>query len=70
MCITGIAAPFKDHTGKVVADLGVGFITSSEDPNGVLEIIRAITETAKNISRDPGNWEKVIPALRTRTRIL
>jgi IclR family KDG regulon transcriptional repressor len=55
--ITGIAAPVKDYTGKVVAALGVGFITSSEDPNRVMEIIRAVSETAKNISRDLGNWE-------------
>jgi DNA-binding IclR family transcriptional regulator len=55
--ITGIAAPIKNYTGKVVAALGIGFITSSEDPNGVMEIIRAVSETAKNISRDLGNWE-------------
>jgi len=56
--ITGIAAPVKDYTGDVAAALGVGFISSSEDSNGVNETIKAVSETAKNISRELGHWEK------------
>ncbi len=55
--ITGISAPVRDYTGKVVAALGAGFISSSEDPNGVMEIIRAVIETAKSISRELGHGE-------------
>ena len=56
--ITGIAAPVRDYTGNVVAAVGVGFISSSEDSNGVAEIIKAVGETTRNISRELGYWEK------------
>jgi len=56
--ITGIAAPIRDYTGNVAAALGVGFISSFEDSKGVTEIVKAVSETAKNISRELGYWEK------------
>jgi len=55
--ITGIAAPIRDYTGNVVAALGVGFISSFEESKGVTEIVKAVSETARNISRDLGYWE-------------
>jgi DNA-binding IclR family transcriptional regulator len=56
--ISGISAPIRDYTGNVVAALGVGFISSFEDSKGVTEIVKAVSETAKNISRELGYWEK------------
>jgi IclR family KDG regulon transcriptional repressor len=53
--ITGIAAPIRDYTGNVVAALGVGFISSSEDSQGALKIRKAVCETAKRISRNLGS---------------
>ena len=36
-----------------------GFVISSfEDSKGVTEIVKAVSETAKNISRELGYWEK------------
>lgn len=55
--ISGISAPIRDYTGNVVAALGVGFISSFEDSKGVTEIVKAVSETAKNISRELGYWE-------------
>ena len=52
--ITGIAAPLKDYTGKVVAAVGVSFITSSEDSKGMLKIRKALCDTANRISHDLG----------------
>jgi len=56
--ISGISAPIRDYTGNVVSALGVGFISSFEDSKGVTEIVKAVSETAKNISRELGYWEK------------
>lgn len=56
--ITGIAAPIKNHKGKVVAALGVGFISSSEHSEGVREIRNAVCETARSISSELGFLEK------------
>jgi IclR family KDG regulon transcriptional repressor len=53
--ITGISAPIKDYTGTVVAALGVGFISSSENSQGALKIRKAVCETAKRISRKLGS---------------
>ena len=53
--ITGIAAPVRDYAGKVIAALGVAFISSSEDDQGRDRIIQEVRKTAKIISQDLGN---------------
>jgi len=53
--ITGIAAPIQNHDGKVVAALGVGFISSSEDSEGVRKIRKAICETTRRMSQELGS---------------
>jgi IclR family KDG regulon transcriptional repressor len=53
--ITGISAPIKDYTGNVVAALGAGFISSSEDSQGALKTRKAVCETAEKISRKLGS---------------
>jgi IclR family KDG regulon transcriptional repressor len=52
--VTGIAAPIMDYTGKVIAGVGVGFISSSLDSNGTKQIIKEVCETAKKISKEMG----------------
>jgi len=52
--ITGIAAPIRDYSGKVVGGVGVGFITSSEDGKGVKMVIGEVCKTAKAISQELG----------------
>ncbi len=52
--ITGIAAPVRDYSGKVVGGVGVGFITSSEDGKGVRRVIEEVCGTAKIISQELG----------------
>jgi len=52
--VTGIAAPVMDYTGKVIAGVGVGFISSSLDSNGTKGIIKEVCETAKKISKEMG----------------
>ena len=53
--ITGISAPISDYTGNVVAALGAGFISSSEDSQGALKTRKAVCETAERISRKLGS---------------
>lgn len=52
--ISGVAAPIRDAGGKVVAALGVAFISSSVDAKGLKRIIKETLATALNISRDLG----------------
>ena len=52
--VTGIAAPIRDSSKEVVAAVGVGFVTSSEDEKGVKRIIRETRRTADLISRAVG----------------
>jgi DNA-binding IclR family transcriptional regulator len=52
--ITGVAAPIRDFTNKVVAAIGVGFISSSEDSKGVKRILRDVRRTAQTISQELG----------------
>jgi IclR family transcriptional regulator, KDG regulon repressor len=53
--VTGIAAPITNHNGKVVAAVGLSFISSSVDSKGLLKIRKAICEIAKRISQDLGS---------------
>ena len=52
--ITGVAAPVRDYTGKVVAAIGVSFISSSVDYQAIKEIVTQTAETAAQISQDLG----------------
>ncbi|MEW6374165.1 MAG: IclR family transcriptional regulator [Thermodesulfobacteriota bacterium] len=56
--ITGIAASVRDYSGKVVGGVGVGFISSSEDGEGVKSVIREVCKTAKLISQELGYVDK------------
>ncbi len=52
--ITGIAAPIWDFTGKVIAGVGVGVISSSLNSTMTKQIIKEVCETAKKISQEMG----------------
>ena len=56
--VTGIGAPVRDFTGKVVAAVGVGFISSSEDSKGLRKITREVVETSRAISHKLGYIER------------
>jgi DNA-binding IclR family transcriptional regulator len=56
--VTGIAAPVRDYSGKVIAGIGVGIFSSSEDSNQTRKIIRDVVETAKKISQEMGYIER------------
>jgi IclR family KDG regulon transcriptional repressor len=56
--VTGIGAPVRDFTGKVVAAVGVGFISSSEDSKGLTKIIREVVRTSQTISYELGYIER------------
>jgi DNA-binding IclR family transcriptional regulator len=52
--IGGIGAPIRDHTGNVVAAVGVGFISSSADSKTLKKMIKEAIATAGAISRELG----------------
>ncbi len=52
--ISGVAAPIRNFTGKVVASLGVGFISSSEDQKALQRITKNVLQTARAISQELG----------------
>jgi len=56
--VTGIGSPVFDFTGKVVAGIGVGFISSSEDLKGLKRITREVLKTAQMISYELGYLKK------------
>src|SRR4030042_749272 len=56
--ISGISAPIRDYTGEVIAGVGVGFISSSEDAKGKKIIIKEECEAAKGISKQMGYLER------------
>jgi DNA-binding IclR family transcriptional regulator len=58
--ITGVAAPIRDYTHRVIGAVGVGFISSSEDSKGVEKIIKEAVRTAKAISQDLGYFDRKI----------
>jgi len=55
--VTGIAAPIRDPVQRVIAALGVTFISSLEDENGIRMIREEVVRTAETISRELG-WRK------------
>ena len=52
--ITGVAAPVFDHTGKAIAGIGVGFISSSVTAKELGRIVKEVTITALTISKELG----------------
>jgi len=52
--ITGVAAPIRDFTNRVVAAVGVGFISLSEDSKGLKKIVKDVLRTAHTISQELG----------------
>lgn len=56
--ISGVAAPIRDFTGKVIAALGVAFISGSADHQTVMQIIEDTLRITAEISRDAGHVDK------------
>jgi IclR family KDG regulon transcriptional repressor len=56
--IAGVAAPVRDATGKVIASVGVAFISSSVDSKGLKQTVKEAEATAVNISKELGYTEK------------
>lgn len=56
--IGGIAAPVRDFTGKVVAALGVGFISASVSSKDIKKMIKEVKATSDAISRELGYIDK------------
>ncbi len=56
--IGGVASPVRDFTGKVVAAVGVGFMTSSVNGKELKKLTKEVRETGEAISRDLGYQEK------------
>jgi DNA-binding IclR family transcriptional regulator len=52
--IGGAAAPIRDYTGRVVASIGIAFIASSVDQKDLKVIVKEVTATALNVSREMG----------------
>jgi IclR family transcriptional regulator, KDG regulon repressor len=52
--ISGVGAPVYDLSGKVVAAIGVAFISSSVDAKGVKRVVKEAVGTARSISRELG----------------
>ena len=52
--IGGIGAPVRDHTGNVVAAVGVGFISSSADSKTLKKMVKEVIATADAISKELG----------------
>ncbi|MBA4394977.1 MAG: hypothetical protein C0407_15600, partial [Desulfobacca sp.] len=56
--ITGLAVPIRDFKGKVIASLGVCFISSSVEAKELKRIIKEAQRTGLDISRAVGYLEK------------
>lgn len=56
--VTGVAAPIRDFNKQVVASIGVGFISSSENATGLKRIIRETVRTASAVSQAMGYVEE------------
>jgi len=52
--ITGVAAPIRDFTGKVVASVGAAIFSSSLSDDGLARIIDEVSETALTVSMNLG----------------
>jgi DNA-binding IclR family transcriptional regulator len=58
--ITGISAPIRDFTGKVIAGVGVGVISSSLNSTVTKQIIKEVCETGKKVSQEMGYIERKV----------
>lgn len=58
--VTGIGAPIRDYTGKVIAGVGIGFLSSSPDAKEAKRMIKHVCETAKKISQEMGYIERKV----------
>lgn len=56
--ITGVATPIRNFRGKVVASVGVCFISSSVDSKGLKRIIKEARRISLDISKEIGYLEK------------
>jgi len=56
--IAGVAAPIRDVAGRVIASVGVAFISSSVDSKDLKKIVKETGATALSISKDFGYTEK------------
>jgi DNA-binding IclR family transcriptional regulator len=56
--ITGLAVPIRNFRGKVIASLGVCFISSAVDSQEMRRIVAETQKTALAISREIGYLEK------------
>jgi DNA-binding IclR family transcriptional regulator len=56
--ISGVAVPVRNHTGKVIASIGICFISSTVDSKGLKEIVKEARGTALTISTELGYFEK------------
>ena len=65
--ISGVAAPIRDATGKVIAAIGVAFISSSVDSKDIKGMMKEAVATADNISRDLGYPGRRGQSLRSQT---
>ncbi len=52
--ISGVAAPIRDGSGRVIAAIGVAFIASSVDSRGLKRIVKESLATARDISEELG----------------
>jgi DNA-binding IclR family transcriptional regulator len=56
--ISGVSVPIRDFTGKVIASVGIGFISPSVDSKGLKKLIKEAVETARMISKEMGYVKK------------
>jgi IclR family KDG regulon transcriptional repressor len=56
--ISGVSVPIHDFSGKVIAAVGVGFISPSVDSRGLKRLIKEVAETARTISKEMGYIKK------------
>jgi DNA-binding IclR family transcriptional regulator len=56
--ISGVSVPIHDFTGKVIASVGIGFISPSVDSKGLKKLIKEAVETARVISKEMGYVKK------------
>jgi DNA-binding IclR family transcriptional regulator len=56
--ITGIAAPVRNYTGKVIASIGIALISATVDSKGLKGLVKEAVETALTISKELGYLEE------------
>jgi DNA-binding IclR family transcriptional regulator len=59
--ITGVAAPIRDFTGRVVAALGVAMMSSAAANKTLQRMLKAVSKSARAISQDLGckEWPNI-----------